>query len=186
MAIRKTQITIRNANPDEHAVLCRIARTSPSTRAFGDYRFSSREAYAKGWIRVAEFHGIVVGLACVRHKKRPPETKMYFLVVNPQLRNNGIGSALLKDIKEQSPTGRIVLDVNQDDESAVRFYMTRGFTITGSSLKGRCWRMEWQHQSKGKHRNASGHRSVLHGHGPTRRLALDMRAASRWVRAHQL
>jgi len=185
MTLRKNQITIRNAQPDEHAALCRIARTSLSTRAFGDYRFSSKEAYAKGWIRVAEFHGIVVGLACVRHKQRPPETKMYFLVVNPQIRNNGIGSALLEDIKEQSPTGRIVLDVNQDDEAAVRFYMNRGFTIAGSSLKGRCWRMEWQHQTKEKGKNASRHRSVLHGHGTARRLTLDMRPAARWVRAHQ-
>lgn len=137
---------IRPARVDEHAELVRLARTSPYTRDFSNrMMFSSDAAYERGWIRVADDDEAIVGFTCVRHKVRSPVTVLYFIVVNPEKRGGGIGTALMEDLEFQAEAHGhrwISLNVAKDNEAAIYMYEKFGYEKRGESLKGTGWRME--------------------------------------------
>ncbi len=137
--------TIRRATPRDHKAILAIAKRWKVLSAFGHQMFSGPAAYDKGWVRVFEDGGTIVGFTCVRHKVRDPETSLYFIGVDPDCQRTGIGFLLLRDLKEQSPHRRIVLSVTKDNESAIPFYEKHGFVRLGESLKGKGWKMalEW-------------------------------------------
>lgn len=130
-------LVLRAATVEEHATLAKIAKTSPYTRDFTNtVMFSSEQAYEKGWIRVAELDGQIVGFTCVRHKKRFPETALYFIQIIESHRSRGIGEIMLQDIVDNAPTKTIRLNVMRDNEGARRFYERLGFTVAGYSIGG--------------------------------------------------
>lgn len=137
-------IVIRAAREEEHPELVRLARQSPYTQHFSNrIMFSSPIAYEKGWIRVAEIEGRLVGLTCFRHKVRRPEIMLYFIVVDPALRGGGIGKMLLDDLQATAPERRVALNVAEDNRDAQRFYLREGFQVElGVAPKGmvRMWR----------------------------------------------
>lgn len=148
MAELRTLIYIRPARMAEHQELCRIARTSKHTSSFSHRFFSAGEAYEKGWIRVAEVDGKVVGYTCVRHRKvRPLETVLHFVTVLPEFRSRGVGEALMLDLFDQTPHGVVALNVNKQNTRAIAFYERLGFRPDGKALGGSAFRMRWQ---KGK------------------------------------
>lgn len=106
--------------------------------------FSPDAAYEKQWIWCAEIDGEIVGLFCVRHYARKKGTKLYFLVVDPKHRNEGIGQALLNKLKEIAQDSLVTLDVAQENNGAVRFYGRYGFIVVGKHPKMDAWVMEWQ------------------------------------------
>lgn len=128
---------MRAATRDDHGELVKLAKTHPATRDFSNHMFSGEAAYKKGWIRVWEEDGKIVGMTCVRHKVRAPETSLYYIVVHPSYRSSGIGDLLIKDLMKQCPNPRIVLNVLKDNEGARRFYDRLGFSEEGESLKGK-------------------------------------------------
>ncbi len=69
------------------------------------------------------------------------------LVVAPAAQGRGIGRRLIAEARRLSP-GRLALQVNQDNWSAVRFYEREGFRTTGSGSNSRSglpvWHMEWR------------------------------------------
>ena len=72
------------------------------------------------------------------------------LVVAPAAQGRGIGRRLIAEARRLSP-GRLALQVNQDNRSAVRFYEREGFRTTRSGSNSRSglpvWHMEWRSTS---------------------------------------
>jgi ribosomal protein S18 acetylase RimI-like enzyme len=139
-------IAIRAADKKrDHKALLAIAKTSPYTRDFSnEVMFSSENAYSKGWIRMLCLNEEPIGFYCVRHKSQGDrETALYFITVLPGYRSLDAGRHLMDDLKAQSPTGIIRLNVAKDNR-AVSFYERHGFTKIGESLGGKGWRMEWR------------------------------------------
>lgn len=140
-------LIIQPANREEHhRRICAMARTSPYTRDFGSIMFSSEAAYEKGWIRIGVVGRGIVAFTCVRHKTRSPETKLYFITVQPEYRGLGIGQQMMGDLEEQTPHRRIVLDVAKTNEDARRFYERLGYVVVSENgIRGTAWTLakEW-------------------------------------------
>jgi len=140
-----SELKFRAATPADHAELVKLAKTTEYTRDFSNkLMFSSDDAYAKGWIRVATIEGDIVGFTCVRHKSRKPflETMLYFVVVDPAHRSQGIGELLLEDAMFHGPHTMMRLNVMKKNARAVSFYKRLGFRIAGVSLEGHAYSME--------------------------------------------
>ncbi len=69
------------------------------------------------------------------------------LAVAPAVQGRGIGRRLIAEARRLSPL-RLALQVNQDNQPAVRFYEREGFRKTGSGKNPRSglpvWHMEWR------------------------------------------
>lgn len=140
-----TDLVFRPARHDEHAALCKLAKTSKYTKDFSNaVMFSSEAAYKKGWIRVvADGLGKPLGLTC-RRDKRDGTTVLYFVVVSPEARKSGLGWALIDDMMEVARQGQprtLTLNVMKDND-AVAFYKKHLFATVGDSLGGEAWAMQ--------------------------------------------
>src|SRR5882757_7063742 len=87
----------------EHAEIMKIAKLSKYTRDFSNHIFSGESMYNKGWISVATGPEGFTGFYCVRHKVRVPKTTLYFIGVDPNMKQQGIASSLLRHMKDTSP-----------------------------------------------------------------------------------
>lgn len=144
------KFSIRMANPADHKEILAVAKQHKCTRDFGSHMFSPTAAYDKGWIRVAVTQlGTIVGFTCVRQKVRTPVTELYFIGVSEMLRSHGIGDMLLADLWQHSEHKRIGLNVERTNTGAVKFYLRHGFQVTGESLKGKGFRMEYPSPGQG-------------------------------------
>src|ERR1700749_2868446 len=76
---------------------------------------------------IAEAHGTMIGFVTVD----PRTFYLDQLVVAPEHWRSGVGTALIAEAKQISPRG-LDLDVNTDNDRAIRFYEKCGFTITGA------------------------------------------------------
>jgi ribosomal protein S18 acetylase RimI-like enzyme len=130
-----------------HDKLIKIGKTSEYTAHFSNrVMFSTPAAYEKGWIRAYyDEDGEPVGFYCVRQKSRgDKETMLYFFAVLPEYRSKGIGKLLMDDMKANSPSGLIRLNVDKKNR-AVDFYEREGFKVISSeALKGHGYTMEWK------------------------------------------
>lgn len=138
------KFTTRAATADEQKAIMAVAKVSKYTRDFSNIMFSSKEAYHKGWIRVAveAGSGRLLGFSCVRHKVREPATSLYFIGVLPEAQGAGVGKKLLQDLVSETPHRCIQLNVMRENESARQFYLKFGFKETGTALKGEGVSME--------------------------------------------
>lgn len=139
--MKEWELRIRPAKLEEHPRLLAIAKQHKPTRDFSHMMFSGEAAYKRGWIRLCELWlggqvADIVGFTCVRHKVREPETALYYIAVESDYRDKGIGTALLHDLQQNSPHKRIVLNVTKDNTSAQAFYAKHGFRNAGDSLDG--------------------------------------------------
>ncbi len=94
-------------------------------------------------IVVAEAKSTIVGFVTV-----DPQTRyLDQIVVAPELWRSGVGAALIARAKRISPDG-LDLDVNTDNERAIRFYGKLGFVVAGTGvnpLSGKpVHRMRWR------------------------------------------
>lgn len=64
-------------------------------------RASLRESCQRGWLLVAQAHGQVIGFCHFRHCKSALRTTIYELCVEQQWRGQGIGRALVEEVKRQ-------------------------------------------------------------------------------------
>lgn len=137
---------IRPAKMTDHASLVNISKQSGYTKSFSNQvMFSGEEHYRKGWIWGAFEGKRAIGLACVRHKVRVPETFLYFLVVDKEHRSKGIGQALLYRLMESSPNEVLALNVAEVNTRAVQFYEGLGAVLVGPSKTGvGLLRYEWR------------------------------------------
>lgn len=134
----------------DHDLLCYLARKSKYISSFSSMMFSSEAAYEKGWIRMAirvgdgqlDIEGEILGFTCVRHKTRTPETMLYFLMVDPSARREGVGRLLMEDLEAQTPHPKVVLKVMKDNEGAVAFYESLDYKVVGEAYDGKGLVME--------------------------------------------
>lgn len=138
--IQADKLILRPALPEEHADLCRLAKTSKWTRDYSNHMFSGSHAYAREWIwgayeyDPADGNERCLGFFCVRHKSRTPATTLYFIVVNQTFQRCGVGQKLLDKLKELAPHPKIDLNVGLENSQARAFYARNGFLEVGSSL----------------------------------------------------
>jgi putative acetyltransferase len=91
-------------------------------------------------IRVAEEAGGLVGFVVID----PRSGYLDQIVVAEEHWGSGVADALLDEAKRISPTG-ITLDVNQENERAVRFYERAGFVRTVASINPTSGRPTWKY-----------------------------------------
>lgn len=128
---------IRTATPADHKAILQVAKQSKYTKDFSNQvMFSSDAAYEKGWIRVLEMDGKIVGFTCIREKVRQPETVLYFIGVDGSAKGQGVGKKLIQDIIDRTKHRCLALNVAKANEEARAFYDRLGFTTVGESLKG--------------------------------------------------
>ncbi len=80
-------------------------------------------------IVIAEAAGAMAGFVTVDPRTRYLDQ----IVVAPERWRSGFGAALIDEAKRISPAG-LDLDVNTDNERAIRFYEKQGFSIVGAGV----------------------------------------------------
>lgn len=133
---------VRDATTADHPALLALAKASRHTKDFGHVMFSGPDAYARGWIRLAERRGQVLGFICYRVKVRSPENKIYYVAVAEGVRGGGVGRLLVEDLEGRSAGRTVALDCEKDNDRACGFYEHLGYVCTGESLGGKGWRYE--------------------------------------------
>lgn len=120
---------VRLGQEDELKQLLRIARASRYTKDFSNRIYSGTEAFNRGQVLVAQQtpDSSLLGFVSFRHCVRKPQTTVYFIAVDPGHRSLGIGETLLVDLLERSPHSRIVLNCENSNTDALRFYYRLGF-----------------------------------------------------------
>jgi ribosomal protein S18 acetylase RimI-like enzyme len=137
-------IKYRVAKPDEHDRIVRVARRSPYTKDFSNQvMFSSLASYERGWIRVADNNGLIVGFSCIREKVRAPEVVLYFVGVDPAYRRQGIGWGLIKELMRHASHRTLVLKCDRHNKEALALYRSRGFNQYGENAKYLLLRRDW-------------------------------------------
>ncbi|WP_083931629.1 GNAT family N-acetyltransferase [Methyloferula stellata] len=90
-----------------------------------------------------DMQGIIVGFVTVN----PKTHNLAQLAVTPDAWGSGLASQLLAEARRLSPEA-LVLDVNEDNPRAIRFYQREGFVRTGegvNALSGlKTLRMQWR------------------------------------------
>ncbi len=101
----------------------------------------------RGWVLVAEKDGVVIGFASYRHR-RDEQTTLYEICVAEGYRGNGVGTALLEALIDESrQLGKCYLRLKCPASSlANAFYAGLAFERVGKE-QGRCreliqWRKE--------------------------------------------
>lgn len=139
MAKKSKHIDIEVATIQNHKCICKIAKQSKYTSAYSNMIFSSEECYEAKRVCVAKRKDIIIGFTCFRHRKRDNTTVLYFIGVDAQSQNSGVGQKLLRDLFERS-TGILEFKVMKDNP-AVSFYLKRGFKRVGHAFDGKAWIM---------------------------------------------
>ena len=126
----------------DHKAILDIAKTSKYTSAYGNYMFSGKAAYEKGWIQVVTTKDDkVVGYFCCRVKVREPVTELYFFGVHPEFQREGIALFVLTMLIGFSKHRDIGLNVMKENKPAVSFYLKHGFKIVRDAFGGQAHRM---------------------------------------------
>src|SRR5262249_51346466 len=142
-ALARRNIIYRVAREDEHEALVAISRTSPYLKHFR-YRviFSPPEAYARGWIRVAECDGEIVAFVSF-WIKRNRILNIRHMGVHPDYRRHGIGRGLIEHVDAAVPkrggffVPPMVLKCENRNTEGMAFYQRLGFNIVKPALKGK-------------------------------------------------
>ena len=99
------------------------------------------------WCAFSEEDGALAGFFALG-----PEGYVDQIVVRASLWGKGVAVAILDDAKRRS-NGVLLLDVNQDNSRAVRFYEREGFDRTGEGINPlsglKTWRYAWQALRRG-------------------------------------
>ena len=77
--------------------------------------------------------------------QRPESLRLFALDVGPAFRRNGVGTALVKAteaIAAESGMGEVNLEVEIDNEDAIRLYLRLGYRICGDAVMDRWTRLE--------------------------------------------
>jgi putative acetyltransferase len=109
--------------------------------------FAARRPWLVGCLADPRLRTIVlVGEAGPQGFVTLEETYVHQLVVAPRLKGSGRAAELVAAAKALSP-GALVLDVNQANLRAIRFYLRQGFAITAAGINAASglatWYMQW-------------------------------------------
>lgn len=127
--------TITPITPSDHPRLVEVWEAS--VRATHHFLMDADIAYFKGYVQQDDFF-VGVDLAGVRGAEGQIDgfvgvqgDKLEMLFVHPDRFRQGIGRALLQYAVEVM--GANTVDVNEQNEGAVAFYLERGFAVVGRS-----------------------------------------------------
>lgn len=111
---------------DKNAI-AKIALEHKDTRSFNSPIYSGERSFSSGMVIKAMVANKIVGFACFRHLIRKPYTSVYFMGVTKDFRRSGIGKKLLLHIVKNSPRKAVRLLVDNDNDTAVKFYKSLSF-----------------------------------------------------------
>jgi ribosomal protein S18 acetylase RimI-like enzyme len=133
----RPQISIRVAKSSDLAAAAEL-----ESRCFDAYSLSHRRLqYLAGRssaiVLAAEEEGRLVGEAVglLRHHKRGLTGRVYSLVVDPTMRGRGVGKRLMAELLAkfvEREVGRVYLEVEQTNASAIALYEKMGFCSIGT------------------------------------------------------
>lgn len=137
---------IRPATLDDDAALLQLDRRSwsdasgfPSLHAHVAASFFSEGGKTPDGLLVAEHHSQIVGMVKLRPKSRFPESahvlSVLNLVVAPEARRQGIGSALLAAVEHVALTKgarKLSLGVLASNLNAIELYTRHGYVVEGT------------------------------------------------------
>jgi len=112
--------------PHHHDAVERLGEETFDSTYIHEFRAALRDADPKSIVVLHKRQ--VIGFALLRHTQmfRYLDTiELAYLVVHPDFQGKGIGSALLKKVKELSPN--VILEVSYDNPAAERLYRRHGF-----------------------------------------------------------
>jgi ribosomal protein S18 acetylase RimI-like enzyme len=137
------RITYRIACKQEHDAIQMVAKTSPYLHNFG-FRpiWSPPQAYARGWIRVAECDGQIVAFISYVIEKGRGIVFINHMGVHPAYRRQGIGRDLIEMVDAAVPVAGfmpkfMMLKCALRNEEGMAFYRRCGFKVVRPALKGK-------------------------------------------------
>ena len=126
-------IAIRPLTEADVEQVLAITAASSEAAAWGREAYQTfLDAPGRGFCRVAEQGGTVVGFVCVRVLGE--EAELLNIAVHPSARGQGIGSRLMEQaLREAAQTGanRMFLEVRETNAPALRLYGRFGFAVCG-------------------------------------------------------
>jgi ribosomal-protein-alanine N-acetyltransferase len=128
---RRVAIEIRDAGPDDLAMVVRIERASFGD-PWSDSSFRSLLRAETSRFRVATRDGALVGYAIA--SRIGDEAELANLAVDPTVRRAGVGALLLDDLLRstaEEPAATVYLEVRASNEPAQALYRGRGFEAVG-------------------------------------------------------
>lgn len=101
----------------------------PDTRAFCTPWFSGPDSCPHIWVNSSQ--GVIHGFYSARFKRRDDHVSLYFVAVDEPYRGKGIGSYLIRHLKQRLfASGRhdcILLKCKSSNEGAMRFWLRHDF-----------------------------------------------------------
>jgi ribosomal protein S18 acetylase RimI-like enzyme/predicted DNA-binding transcriptional regulator AlpA len=141
------RIIYRIAHEHEHAAISELAKSS---KFLHDFHFrviwSPPQSYARGWIRVAECDGQIVGFISFV-VKRNRTLFINHMGVHPNYRGQGIGRDLIEMVDAAVPVAGflpkfMMLNCAKRNEEGMAFYERMGFKVVKPALKGKGFLLE--------------------------------------------
>ena len=127
-------LEIRSAKYDEAKEIKIVANSHPYTKHFSHPAYCNRPNFAAGNVIVAVVPpGKIVGFVSMKEKKNR-YTEIDIICVLPEYRSLKIGEKLLDYVKERMSTPAIELNVQTDNEKAIKFYLRYGFSRHGVNI----------------------------------------------------
>jgi len=120
----ESEITIRRMQRSDLLEVGRIQRTSPEAAQWNP------EEYLRYQCLVAERDGRLAGFAAVRCLP-PDEMEILNVATNPEIRRQGVGSALLQALLKL-PGAAVFLEVRESNLAARGLYKSAGFVEAGT------------------------------------------------------
>lgn len=102
--------------------------------SFSKRQFTYLISRAQGHFLVVESQGRIVGYLSLLINKRAHSLRIYSLAVHPVFRGKGVGQLLMDravDVAYQESLGKITLEVNVSNFSAIHLYEKNGFECAG-------------------------------------------------------
>jgi putative acetyltransferase len=143
----KVQAVVRRLAPGEASLLSTLWVRSWQD-AMPAIDFEARRGWIAGFLEGAGLLTLVADAGGVQGfvTIEPARAYLHQLVAAPEVKGRGVAMALLAAAKVQAPDG-LMLDVNQANARAVRFYEREGFERLGEGVNEvsglAIWRMRW-------------------------------------------
>lgn len=126
---------IRATLKDDKAIIA-LAKESEYTKGFLEVyaRISLEKLYAKSYVGIVKRQARVIGFVYSHHLVRKPYSSIYYMGVNKEFRNLGLGKLMVEWVLGKSPHSNIKLSCESDNTLGMKFYRTLGFKKLGSSV----------------------------------------------------
>ena len=129
----KAAITIRPAVVEDLPALIDLETRGFKTDNFSPEQFRYLLTKANCTILLLEYKRSLAGMAILLWRKRCTVARLYSIVVDPNMRDKGLGAILLQACEEEvsgKQYKKLSLEVRVDNKRAIEFYKYHGYKIT--------------------------------------------------------